>query len=456
MKNLKYLVFLILILFPVSANANVSLNCPSSIAPGASITCRVTSSQELTGFNGNLANINQVPRTIVAQGGFTNNPTQSQNMVLTHRTGGTQVLEIRFTASNNITANQFTVSISGITTVPPSPQTTLSATVNVNRPTTTTTTTRTTTRPTTTTRTTTTAGGAGTTTTATTTTTQATTLTTTTTTQPTTERPPIPPPNPGTPNVYLRSLTIENHPIDFSRFRFEYNLRVLYEVESLNISAEAEDNAVIPVIDQEVADNLQVGENVITIFLEDEDGNETLYRLIVTRLAEGVPLASSDATIRSLTIAGHTIDFSSETLRYILEIASNINRLNFGIELNDENAEYRIEGNNDLSNGSIIRIIVTAEDGTEMTYIIEIESSSIFDTIIYYIKEYIVYIALLLFIIFALVVIMIRKSKLKKKDISTPKALGSIAGDVPAPAAVPNAAVVNAPPPAEPVETLDL
>lgn len=84
-------------------------------------------------------------------------------------------------------------------------------------------------------------------------------------------------------------------------------------------------------------------------------------------------LLSGDNFIKSLKIKNHDLNFNKETLTYQLDVKNNINSLEFEVILNDNNASYKIVGNENFKSGkNIVEIIVTAENGNEKTYTIEV------------------------------------------------------------------------------------
>ena len=115
---------------------------------------------------------------------------------------------------------------------------------------------------------------------------------------------------------------------------------------------------------------------------------------------------SNRAFINSLEVKGHEIDFESQTFTYRLKLNSNKRYLTFNIELDHEDATYRIEGNENLSNNSIIKIIVTSSGGNEIIYQIRIiEDNNILEKIQDIIVNNILYIVVPIVIIIVLIII---------------------------------------------------
>ena len=72
-----------------------------------------------------------------------------------------------------------------------------------------------------------------------------------------------------------------------------------------------------------------------------------------------------------LEIENHDLSFSKQNNEYEIKIG-NENKLNINPVLEDESATYEILGNENLKNGSKVRINVIAKDGSKSTYILNI------------------------------------------------------------------------------------
>ena len=74
----------------------------------------------------------------------------------------------------------------------------------------------------------------------------------------------------------------------------------------------------------------------------------------------------------SLTLSYGTIFFNSDTYEYELEIENDIDSINVSAVPEDSTSSVRIEGNTELENDSIIKIIVTNTDNDQSAYSIKI------------------------------------------------------------------------------------
>ena len=208
-------------------------------------------------------------------------------------------------------------------------------------------------------------------------------------------------------DVTLKSLTLSSGHINFDKNTFLYLVDVDYEVEDISVEAVLSDSGAR--VDIEKPDRLVVGENTIRIKVTAEDGTVGTYEVIVNRHDK----LDIDASIRNLIIKNYEFNFDSNIYEYDLLIDGE-DKLDIDVILNSNRAKYKIIGNNNLSNNSIIKIEVVAENGNILVYKIKIkmgESNS--NAIINYIKI----IPLVLFLslgIVALILKLIKKKVVKK------------------------------------------
>ena len=214
--------------------------------------------------------------------------------------------------------------------------------------------------------------------------------------------------------LYLKELNVEGQTIDFSKFKTNYEIKVLYDVENIKINAEAASDGINTEYQNEV--NLEVGENEIPITLSDGT-NSSVYTLKVIRLKEGEEIkdASNDATLKSLVLTGYNIDFNSTVTSYELTVKYNVSNIEVKATPSDENAKFVITGNSDIVNGSVIKVDVQAEDGTLMSYKINITKQNFFQTY----KTYFLIGAGVVLLILLILVIIDRKKKEKKVPKTT-------------------------------------
>lgn len=84
---------------------------------------------------------------------------------------------------------------------------------------------------------------------------------------------------------------------------------------------------------------------------------------------------STVKVLKSLTVEPGTLspEFNPETTKYSITVGEDITKLNINAVVEDEKSKLDISGNDDLKLGeNIIKLVVTAEDGTARTYVITV------------------------------------------------------------------------------------
>ena len=168
----------------------------------------------------------------------------------------------------------------------------------------------------------------------------------------------------------LKNIKLSSGKISFDKDTLEYKVTVGYNVDKMKI--EAIPNSEKSKVTINGNEDLSVGDNVFKIKVEAENGKVTIYSINVVRKEQGEKISDNN-NIKSITIKNHSIDFKSNVYKYTVK--ANEKELDLTITLDDENATYKITGNNDLKNGSEIKIKVTAENGDEKTYTLVIKKS---------------------------------------------------------------------------------
>ena len=177
-------------------------------------------------------------------------------------------------------------------------------------------------------------------------------------------------------NANIKSLTIKGNddsdvvlsPV-FNPGVYDYEATVASNVKTVSITPILEDAKANAVISNNANEELKAGEdNKITITVTAEDGAKKAYNINIKREA-----LTSDATLKSLEIEeAEKFEFDKEKFTYNVKIDKNIKSLTIIYELSDENSTINIEGNSELKNGSIVKLIVTAQDGTKKVYTLNI------------------------------------------------------------------------------------
>lgn len=173
-------------------------------------------------------------------------------------------------------------------------------------------------------------------------------------------------------NTFLSSLTLSSGNITFNKNTFEYETKVLYGVRNIDVLATPESkDSKYKVVG---GDGLVVGENILKVTVIAQNGDSRDYIIKVNRLKEGESFGDN-ANISSLSVKGYNLGFEYNKLTYKL-IIKNEKSLDIDVVMDDSNSTYRIIDNNNLKNGSVIKIVTTSTDGTSKSYEINIIKNS--------------------------------------------------------------------------------
>lgn len=175
------------------------------------------------------------------------------------------------------------------------------------------------------------------------------------------------PRNTSNSDTLLKTLYEDNLNLTFSRFVTIYNQEVLYEVEDLNLNIIPYNlSSTIRIVGNGEENNtkLNVGENIIDIYVTAKNGAVTCYTLNVTRLSIGEEIyyPEKDASLFSLIIPGYAISFNKDVYEYKLHIANDISKITVNAVPTYDEANVSISSTEDLKNGSVIKVTVTSKD----------------------------------------------------------------------------------------------
>lgn len=152
----------------------------------------------------------------------------------------------------------------------------------------------------------------------------------------------------------------------FSSSINEYSLNVDGSISRVIINATLEDSNATLVISDNVKSELVAGENnKITITVLAEDGQtKNTYTINVLRDA-----LETDATLKSLKIKEYpSFKFSADKFSYNVEVDSTVKKLTFDYTLASDKSSVEISGNDELKDGSVVKLTVTSEDGSKREY----------------------------------------------------------------------------------------
>lgn len=163
-------------------------------------------------------------------------------------------------------------------------------------------------------------------------------------------------------NSYLSSLSISGASIDFKSNITEYSIDSL-DQSVITISATSSD-ASSTIAGDLGEQKLEYGKNIFKVTVTSEDGNNTTYTINIYR-------PSSNSSLDSLSVEGTNIEFNSEKLNYDLII--NSDKTNIIAPAASSTSKVEGAGEKKLEYGkNEFKIIVTAENGSKRTYILNI------------------------------------------------------------------------------------
>lgn len=172
-------------------------------------------------------------------------------------------------------------------------------------------------------------------------------------------------------NNYLKSLNVSSGDFTFNKKTLNYSFSVQNDVTSLNVIATPEDSK--STVSGAKTYNLKEGLNKITIIVTAENKQTRTYTLQVTRIVKNISKEVNNK-LESLEITNYQINFDPETTIYNLTI-ENENSLDIVPKVQDSTSSVVINGNENLKDGSVIKLVVTAVDGSTKEYIINISKN---------------------------------------------------------------------------------
>ena len=189
-------------------------------------------------------------------------------------------------------------------------------------------------------------------------------------------------------NNKLKSLDISGYSINpkFDPEKTTYTMNVANSVTGLTVKATADsDKAKVTVLGNT---GWKEGVNVVTVRVTAEDGSQRDYVINVTRAGSGnttAPAKSNDNNIADLIIkSAHTMEpgtFNKDVTTYNLTVPYDVDKLDLTPTLSNANAKYEVRGNENFKVGevNVVQIVVTAEDGSQKVYILNVTRSTDID-----------------------------------------------------------------------------
>lgn len=172
----------------------------------------------------------------------------------------------------------------------------------------------------------------------------------------------------------LASLTVNNATISpaFSAGTTNYSASVPYEVSKLNVSATAADGkAKVSVNSPNLTPN---GTTNVTITVTAENGAKKTYTISVKRAQDPNYVPSSNNNLSSISVDGFLLSpvFSVENTQYVIWLPYETENVTISGSAADGKASVSVEGGSNLVAGADneVKVICTAEDGTQKVYTI--------------------------------------------------------------------------------------
>lgn len=168
-------------------------------------------------------------------------------------------------------------------------------------------------------------------------------------------------------NNYLKDIIINGGkvPIDFNKMVLDYTLKT-YKLDTLDIEATPEDST--STVNVVKPNNLIVGENTVKISVKSQSGKEQIYTLVIINSDTQI-----DTKLKNLSVKDHQINFDPNKLDYEIVFDKSMeDGLKIYATTNTKDAQIEITDNDNLKVGSKIKIIVSAEDGSQTIYTITI------------------------------------------------------------------------------------
>lgn len=174
-------------------------------------------------------------------------------------------------------------------------------------------------------------------------------------------------------NNDITSLTSSVGTFDkpFDKDVLEYTLYVDYWVKSVTFNGVLGDEYASTLAFKEYA--LTGDTTVITLPVVAENGDIKSYTINVVKVYP----KSTNNYLSKLEIEGYEIDFNKDTLEYNIKVSSDVETLDITAVAEDSSARVNIYGNSNFKEGeNTVTVVVTAEDGSERTYIITVDKEA--------------------------------------------------------------------------------
>ena len=187
-------------------------------------------------------------------------------------------------------------------------------------------------------------------------------------------------------SILLTSLSVAGYNINYTPTQLSYSITVPYNTEAVSISYVTGDaNSQVQLLG---ADQINVGNNTVTVHVYNQvTGKEIDYHIYVMRLGDpsqspedpnttkptwdpssGLPdptLSSSNSKLSNIAISRYQLAdvFSPDTFNYDIEVDEDTKVLTMSPIPQSTEAQVTVNGNENLGEGSKIRIVVRSGNG---------------------------------------------------------------------------------------------
>ena len=159
----------------------------------------------------------------------------------------------------------------------------------------------------------------------------------------------------------LKELVVEGYDLNFQEDKNTYDLLLSKDEKSLKIKAVSPSDDIKVIISGN--ENLKVGENKISILLEDKEGNKNTYTIVATK-------KNKTCIVKDIQVKGYKLGFDCNQNEYQLSIKDE-DMLNIDAVPIDKDTKINIYHNDNLKDGSVITIVFK-QDNEEYRYSIKI------------------------------------------------------------------------------------
>ena len=174
----------------------------------------------------------------------------------------------------------------------------------------------------------------------------------------------------------LKTLKVDNYSLapTFNPDIYNYVVTIPSNVDSVTITGKTNSSKSTIISGLGEVDLTGVTTKTVKVKVKAEDGTTKTYTIKINK-KDDVTNISSDATLKSIVAGGYSLDpnFKSTTYNYDIIVPYDVTSLDLEAIANDSNALVVVNGNSNFKVGNNkVTINVTAEDGTQKTYTLNV------------------------------------------------------------------------------------